>query len=609
MWQFWLKFKPDFQALWLKHTDFWAGILSLGIAWWLMSLTFASSSGELMIASKAWSDFGAHLPLIRSFTLGANWPPEYPLFPGEPIRYHFLFYALVGWGEKLGLNLGLVFNGLSALGFGLMIWMMYRVARLIFKSRLAGFLALWFGLMNSSLSAWVLAEKQGLSWWHWLDWPQLWQIVSQAQHFVCFGPWDGQKISAFWTLNVFTNQRHLGLSLGLVWWVIWPLLQWWWPNSATNQFQSQPKLKTSASKTSPLSFLSWGLRVLVLAGFPLLHQAGAVLVSGLIVGLISLGWLQSKLRPGLSRQLLAIYSLGLALLGLVMIQFVPASQTLPAWSPGFLATNQTFLGLLDFWWWNLGLGLLIWLIGLFWPTPGRRILWLVTPIFIAANLWRFSPDMINNHKFVNLFSQVVAMVAAGWLAIWWQRVYQFGRLAAAQPVPRRWLGLPLSAAGLALGSLVWWGWSLSGLVDFFPILNDQRYVMTDWSNQSASVWLEANTPPKTVVLSTTYLYHPASLVGRKLFLDYGYFAWSLGYQDSERRALLPRLFGQFPNLKSWCQALQRQNIGAVVISPGDGELGKSVPITTGFMAKYLEPTVVTADDYQIYQISQYCPNF
>src|SRR5574340_918749 len=84
---------------------------------WLMFHTFSYQSGSMLIAIKAWSDFASHIPLIRSFSLGNNFPPEYPIFPGEPIRYHFLFYLLVGLLEKAGLRIDWALNLPSALSF------------------------------------------------------------------------------------------------------------------------------------------------------------------------------------------------------------------------------------------------------------------------------------------------------------------------------------------------------------------------------------------------------------------------------------------------------------------------------------------------------------
>lgn len=569
----------------------------------LFHLTFQTDGRVLYIGSKAWSDFGAHIPLIRSFSLGNNWPPEYPLFAGEPIRYHYLFYAAVGLLERVGLNLGLALNGLSAFGLGLLLWMLYRVAKLIFRSRLAGWLAIWFALTNSSLSALVLAENHGLSWFRVSDWQSLWTVLMTQTQFASFGPWDGNPVSAFWTLNIFTNQRHLGLSLGLVWWVIWPLLKLWW-EVAEKKSRVKAIKKSVATATYAQKML--GLRVLVMAVFPLLHQAGALLTAGIAGMLLALALLYSPVRARLPRWLLAGYVLGVAAMGLVLIQFVPASHEAPQLAVGFLAGSSNLLVLANYWWWNLGFGLGVWLLGLVLPQRGRLLLWLVTPFFIAANLWQFSPDMINNHKFVNFFIEAVAIVAAGWLAAGWERlrglVISLRQSQHITPV----LAVPLVGLWLAVLLVFGVGMSFSGIVDILPILNDRRLVLPDWRSQPVSVWLLENTAPDARLLTTTYLYHPGSLVGRKLYLDYGYFAWSLGYPDATRRALLPELFGDFTSTETWCARLAAEKIDVVLLSPSSGEFGATIDLRQSYMARQLSPTIITDDGYTIYQLRQYC---
>ena len=43
-------------------------------SFWLMFHTFSydPKTSSMMIATKAWSDFGSHIPLIRSFSMGDN---------------------------------------------------------------------------------------------------------------------------------------------------------------------------------------------------------------------------------------------------------------------------------------------------------------------------------------------------------------------------------------------------------------------------------------------------------------------------------------------------------------------------------------------------------
>src|SRR3989338_4090020 len=109
-------------------------IFAISFSTFLMFFTFHKEQGDIFIASKAWSDFGSHIPLIRSFSFGSNFPTEYPLFPGQPINYHFLFYFFVGLIEKAGVPIDYALNIPSAIGFSGLILFIYFVAKKIFQS-------------------------------------------------------------------------------------------------------------------------------------------------------------------------------------------------------------------------------------------------------------------------------------------------------------------------------------------------------------------------------------------------------------------------------------------------------------------------------------------
>lgn len=116
---------------WLKKDGHWLYLGFASWSWWLCQSTFSQNGQQLLIASKAWSDFAAHLPLIRSFSVGANFWPEYPQFAGQPIRYHYLFYLLVAGLERLGLNLALALNLISAIGLTWLLIEIFKLGRLI----------------------------------------------------------------------------------------------------------------------------------------------------------------------------------------------------------------------------------------------------------------------------------------------------------------------------------------------------------------------------------------------------------------------------------------------------------------------------------------------
>ena len=139
-------------------------VISLSVfSFWLMFSTFSYENGSMLIGSRAWSDFAGHIPLIRSFSFGSNFPPEYPIFPGELIRYHFLFYLMVGMLEKIGLRIDFALNILSSLSFFLLIFSIYLLGKILFKSK-AGYsptapLHLQGGAKESHLNTFVFKPK------------------------------------------------------------------------------------------------------------------------------------------------------------------------------------------------------------------------------------------------------------------------------------------------------------------------------------------------------------------------------------------------------------------------------------------------------------------
>lgn len=502
---------------------------------WLMTHTFQWRDDQMILASKVWSDFGAHIPLIRSFSMGSNLQPvEYPTFPGEPIRYHYLFYLLVGGLEKWGLPINWALNLPSALGFGGMLLIIYKYGRWLFKSGLAGIMAVILTLFNGTLGFYYFFQKNPIGFNSFKD-------ILTAKHFASFGPWDGQLVSAFWNLNIFTNQRHFGLSLALVLFSIYRLHRY------------------LEEKKQPLVSL-WPL-VPSLVILPFLHQAGFVML--LICGV---GLLLVKPLP-IKRSLKAGAILLLAAVPGLLKAFWWSNNGAVSFEPGFLANPKTLIDWLRYWLFNLGvyLPLLpVMLISL--KAPVKRLILAAMPLFIVANLFQLSPDMINNHKLINLFLIMMAIAAGGLLVKLWRQ-----RFIA-----------PVAA-------LLFTGLTFSGVIDFFPIVNDSYYYINDIERDQTAKWIFEETPGEAVFLTTTYLYNPASLAGRKTFLDYGYFNWSMGYNDGQRRQWLTQLFSSQPR-EQVCRVLRENKIDYIYFGRGQGELGTVKPyestIYRSFSASY-----------------------
>ena len=90
---------------------------------------------------------------------------------------------------------------------------------------------------------------------------------------------------------------------------------------------------------------------------------------------------------------------------------------------------------------------------------------------------------------------------------------------------------------------------ISGIIDFFPIYNDNRISLVDYPVSKDIRWIMDNTPANSVFLNSQYLYDPVSLAGRKIFLGWPYFPWSAGYDTQTRDDLRKKLLNS-DNLNS-----------------------------------------------------------
>lgn len=527
-------------------------ILLCVIAYAFFASTFKENDGVLVLDAKLWSDFGAHIPLIRSFSLGSNIPPEYPTFPGEPIRYHYLFYLFVGMLELLRLPIDIALNSVSAIGFALLLLMVINISHTLYPRKIAAVMAVLLFLFNGTLTFVLFLQKH----------PPNRNLLSEIIHstqFTSFGPWDNQLVSAFWNLNIYTNQRHLGLSFGLSLWVVWLILK---------------QIKT------PRRYPIWSHIIIstILIILPTLHQASFFITLTVSILLIFL-------HPRQFRNT-ASYLVVIVILSIPGLWHLFSSQgSLVSIEPGFLS-QQGLGNFIIYWWYNLGLYFfIIPILLLILPSTQKKLLISVFPLFLVANIFKLSADMINNHKLINFFMIIVVILTA----ITLHKAF-----------------LLRSPALKILSVILFFFLTLSGLIDLFPIVNDTSHTIEDYLQNETARWIKNNTPEKSIFLTNTYLYNPASLVGRKTYLDYGYFNWSLGYDDSSRKNLLPQIFS--PNnlrSKAVCQILNKENISHILLAPGSADL-TNIDIDNSFIKTNFVPAYISQNGYHVYAVSQNC---
>ena len=538
--------------LWLNHNflknvfanltifELFFSLALLIFSFWLMFHSFSYNSVDytFKIGSHLWSDFGSHIPLMRSFSLGHNFPPQFPLFPGENSRYHFMFYFLAGIFEKLGGNLAYGLNLISSLGFWAMLLMIYSFAKKIFDgAKSVGVLVVIMTLFNSSLTFINYFQKHNL-----FSSSTIKEIINNHS-FIANAPYDPHDmITTFWSLNIYLNQRHLafafaaalfvifiyyeifclqkkyGLSQFILAIMIFTLLPFW---------HSQVFVMTLV-----ISLLISLLFISKVKKDSLLYFAGYAIV--LPLGFLQIAWL-NNLNPFLF--------IG-RLIG-VNLSFVnTAGSALIKFEPGYLIPRPiTFFSFIDWWIKNLGLLFLLLIDSFLLLVRKLKLLFICfLSIFLMGYLFRFSPDVATNHKFFNFFVIFVNMFVASFLVhLWKKRIV--GKLLA----------------GVLLLFL-----TLSGVLEFFPVANDNKIEIKDWKTNTLGEWVEKNTPKEAVFLTSYDTYHPVSLAGRKVFMGWPYFAWSAGSDTTTRGKIVQEIYNS-ENRQNACSLLRGNNISFVVL--------------------------------------------
>jgi len=381
--------------------------------------------------------------------------------------------------------------------------------------------------------------------------------------FPSFGPWDQGLISAFWNLNIYTNQRHLaaGFALGLGFITLLLFLQ-----------------KKSWKQQLPFLLIS----VPLLSVLPYFHQPMLI-----IIGLFMIWYFFALKNIRIFLFLTGLISVGPVFVQLLTFSADPSSLV---WYPGYLIHAAVTPVLFStYWFHNLGLHVILIPIGfLLAPKTVKKALFPIFIVFLIANLFKFSVEVAANHKFFNFFMIFGNMLSAYVIILMWNltcagNVKNFILLhflfrkkttdasLSGTEVRKNFL-CNLSARRKAVGflscCLIILLLTLSGIIDFFAVINDQKLSIVDIPRNEIATWIAINTPKDAIFLNSSYLYHPASLAGRSIFLGWPYFPWSAGYKEN-RMPIMNTMY-ESKNPEVFCPLFHKYNISYITVENVSG---------------------------------------
>ena len=173
--------------------------------------TCFTSGNSVRLGFSIFSDFSPHVAITSGFGNGSNFPTQYPHFAGDNIQYHFMFYFLTGNLEALGLPLVWAINLPSILCMGSALTLLGTLAVLLSSRRSAFFFAPLLVLFRSAWNVFhqfsELKSVPGATFGSVIE-----TITKQSS-------WYGYTFRdewGIWAINVYANQRHLAMGVGLV---------------------------------------------------------------------------------------------------------------------------------------------------------------------------------------------------------------------------------------------------------------------------------------------------------------------------------------------------------------------------------------------------------
>jgi DNA-binding beta-propeller fold protein YncE len=542
-------------------------------ACWLMFATLNSSGGKLQIGHNQFSDFGPNTAIMQSFALGHNFPTEYPHFPGDRIRYHFLFYFQAGNLEFLGLDPAWSLNLLSILSLVAMLILVMALGEVLFNSRAVGLVGSALFFFFGSLSYFEYLRKHGsLS-------AAIDAIAKQVGFLPSGFPYRGEEWGV-WSLVVFLNQRHLAFAIAVLLLVLVFLVIRY--RRAPSELAAGDDSSAQASSSAPSSGLTTAAnqKTVEPSAVPstqpwrFIVESREFIFCGVVLGLMPM-WNSAVFVAAvavlavlfilfpLRKQMLAL-AIAAGVVALPQVIYLSTGSGRAPAPPllhwGYTLGDPTTWMVVKYLGFTFGFKWLLIAFALVLATRlQRRFFLAISALLLVAFLLQLSVEVLANHKFLHIWLIIANLfVAYGMWRLW--------RLDV------RGTTIPAKAAAVVLVVLI----TLGGFIDLFPIRNAYTSEVIYKSDRLIE-WLTKETDPRAIFLTDRFVSHPILMAGRRVFYGWPYYAWSAGYRAGDRDGVYRQMW-QERNPQALLKLLHDNNVSYVALDDGvrRGEFGRNM---------------------------------
>jgi hypothetical protein len=525
----------------------------------LFFYSFHVTDHHSLAGFSVYSDLSPHTAILSSFSHGMNFPTEYPHFPGDGIRYHFLFYFLSGNLNLLGMQIDFALNIPSILTGLSCLTLLGVLAVLLSGRRMTFILAPVLVLFRSSYA--IVSQISALAKAPGATFESVMDGILKNTSWIGTTTYDNWGL---WAVNVYANQRHLLLGIGLVLILLFLFLP-----HVRRMFLHVRKAKGAGAKLyqffiSPEAWLprkkdpirpyALGLVALIIViCMPYFHG------SSLIAGLLILFFMSIFSENRITYAVVAAAAVLSSYLQSVLFSGGPQNVVSFTKQFGFIVADPTFMNVAIYLAKIMGIALILLIIYLvveivllFMQKNGYRtvlVLAFAMPA-VFAFVVRTSVDITANHKFIQISIILFSVYIASVLAFLWKPmstrlpVHQPSEITDTQAKPAgnhpvRSLLLVLATRILAV--LLFFTLTATGISEWIVYYNINKNSVSMNLKSLMNQWVEQNTRPKDVILTAPYSMNTILLSGRSIFYGHPYYAWSAGYDTDERKVVYAEL--------------------------------------------------------------------
>lgn len=523
-----LHIKEHYKKIGIRKGEIIYLFLITFLAIFLMWYTFYMTGDKIHVGYTVYSDFSPHIGMIRSFSQGGNFPTQYAFFAGEDIRYHFMFFFLVGNLEFLGLRLDFALNLPSVFSLLSTYLLLYVLAVKITGKQGGGYLTALFFTFRSSKSffTYLLTIPKGSN---------IIETMAENTEFIGSTP---REEWGLWNLNVYCNQRHFPFSLSVLLLILILFLPHLYKMFAnikdTNKKlkKEQYMLKQDITKENAVKKVNkdkkgyYYIKTLFFTreGWCVNNYKLAI-IGGIVVGSTAF-WNGASLIALLSILfVLAIFSAyrleflitALTATALSFLQsafFVEGSPVSPELYFGFIVENPNLFRIINYLITLLGVLPFILLAAFFMKKGIDKYIMIafLAPLCIAFTL-SLTPDVTVNHKYIMITIMLLGIFAGDFIV----SLYRLK-------------GILTKLVCIILVVLL----TITGVYDFTTLLRSNKDRIQLDENHNQTEWVKENADSKDIFLSPPYALNHLVLGGAMLYHGWPYFAWSAGYDTNGR---------------------------------------------------------------------------